>query len=134
MIKVEDEWVICDKKTTGAIDYFSKYNSKPSDSHRDQINRYRVLLDKCYNINAKFGAVVYISNNVPKDKVDKPSILPFKLEAIEKTLQDMVEKAKIIKESYTQKILPERTFCYMCDTFCPFATKCFTDESDKIET
>jgi len=133
LIKVEDEWVICDKKTTGAIDYFSKYNSKPSDSHRDQINRYRVLLDKCYNINAKFGAVVYISNNVPKDKVDKPSILPFKLEAIEKTLQDMVEKAKIIKESYTQKILPERTFCYMCDTFCPYATKCFTDESDKIE-
>ena len=78
--------------------------------------------------------MVYISNNVPKDKIDKPSVLPFKLDQIEKTLQDMVEKAKIIKESYTQKILPERTFCYMCDNFCPYATKCFTDESDKIET
>ena len=85
LIKIEDEWIICDKKTTGSIDYFSKYNSKPSDSHKDQINRYRVLLDKCYNINAKFGAVVYISNNVPKDKVDKPSVLPFKLEAIRKS-------------------------------------------------
>ena len=133
LIKIDDEWVICDKKTTGSIDYFSKYNSKPSDSHKDQINRYRVLLDKCYNINAKFGAVIYISNNVPKDKIDKPSILPFKLDQIEKTLQDMVEKAKIIKASYNEKILPERTFCYMCDNFCPFATKCFTDTSDKIE-
>ena len=102
LIKIEDEWIICDKKTTGSIDYFSKYNSKPSDSHKDQINRYRVLLDKCYNINAKFGAVVYISNNVPKDKVDKPSVLPFKLEAIEKTLQDMVEKAKIIINGITK--------------------------------
>ena len=82
LIKIDDEWVICDKKTTGSIDYFSKYNSKPSDSHKDQINRYRVLLDKCYNINAKFGAVIYISNNVPKDKIDKPSILPFKLDQI----------------------------------------------------
>ena len=45
LIKIDDEWVICDKKTTGSIDYFSKYNSKPSDSHKDQINRYRVLLD-----------------------------------------------------------------------------------------
>ncbi len=133
LVKIDDEWVICDKKTTGSIDYFSKYNSKPSESHVDQINRYRVLLDKCYNINAKFGAVVYISNNVPKDKVDKPSILPFKLDAIEKTLQDMVEKAKIIKESYTEKYSQKRTKCYLCDSFCPYATKCFTDESDKIE-
>ena len=25
LIMIEDEWIICDKKTTGAIDYFSKY-------------------------------------------------------------------------------------------------------------
>ena len=25
LIKIDDEWVICDKKTTGSIDYFSKY-------------------------------------------------------------------------------------------------------------
>ena len=44
LIKVGEKWVICDKKTTGSIDYFSRATSKVSDSHRDQINRYRVLL------------------------------------------------------------------------------------------
>ena len=27
LVKVDDEWIICDKKTTGSIDYFSKYNA-----------------------------------------------------------------------------------------------------------
>tara|TARA_R110002020_G_scaffold11474_1_gene43133 strand:+ start:1147 stop:1911 length:765 start_codon:yes stop_codon:yes gene_type:complete len=133
LVKVGDEWIITDKKTTGSIDYFSKYNSKPSESHVLQINRYRVLLDKCYNINAKFGAVVYISNNVPKEGRDKPVVLSFKLDAIEKTLADMIDKARKIKEAYNDKIYPERTKCYLCDGFCPYATKCFSDSSDKID-
>ena len=64
LLKVGDKWVICDKKTTGSIDYFSRATAKPSDSHKDQINRYRVLLKKCYNIDAEQGCVIYISNNI----------------------------------------------------------------------
>ena len=61
LIKVGDKWVICDKKTTGSIDYFNKATSKVSESHRDQINRYRVLLEKCYGIDAEHGCVVSVS-------------------------------------------------------------------------
>ena len=66
LLEIDGKWVICDKKTTGSIDYFSRYNSKPSESHVDQINRYRVLLKKCYDIDAEFGCVIYISNRIEK--------------------------------------------------------------------
>ena len=99
LLKIGGKWVITDKKTTGSIDYFSRATSKASDSHRDQINRYRVLLKKCYDIDAEFGAVIYISNTIDKEKRDKPAIIPFKLRPIEETLKDMIEKADIIKES-----------------------------------
>ena len=133
LLKVGDKWVIIDKKTTGSIDYFSKARSSASESHIDQINRYRVLLKKCYNIDAEYGSVIYISNSINKEKVDKPIVKSFKLKPIEETLADMVEKAKIIKDSIKNKTLPERTKNFLCDGYCPYATKCFTDEGDTIE-
>ncbi len=131
LIKVGEKWVICDKKTTGSIDYFSRATSKASDSHRDQINRYRVLLKKCYDIDAEFGSVVYISNRIEKDKRDKPVVISFKLRPIEETLMDMIEKANIIKKSMTEEYLPERTKCFLCDGMCPYASLCFQDNREK---
>ena len=131
LIKVGEKWVICDKKTTGSIDYFSRATSKVSDSHRDQINRYRVLLKKCYDIDAEFGSVVYISNRIEKDKRDKPVVISFKLRPIEETLMDMIEKANIIKKSMTEEYLPERTKCFLCDGMCPYASLCFQDNREK---
>ena len=133
LVKVGKEWVICDKKTTGSIDYFSKERSSASESHVDQINRYRVLLQKCYNIDAKYGAVVYISNSISKEKVDKPIVKSFKLQPMEEILADMIEKARIIKDVLQNKTLPERTKNFLCDGYCPYATKCFTDNGEKIE-
>ena len=131
LIKVGEKWVICDKKTTGSIDYFSRATSKVSDSHRDQINRYRVLLKKCYDIDAEFGSVVYISNRIEKDKRDKPVVISFKLRPIEETLMDMIEKANIIKKSMTEEYLPESTKCFLCDGMCPYASLCFQDNREK---
>jgi len=131
LIEQEGKWVICDKKTTGSIDYFSRATAKPSESHIDQINRYRVLLKKCYDIDAEFGCVIYISNKIEKDKRDIPVPLAFKLKPIEETLKDMIEKARIIKDSMTECTLPERTRCYLCDGMCPFASKCFEDNRKK---
>jgi CRISPR/Cas system-associated exonuclease Cas4 (RecB family) len=133
VIKVGDKWVICDKKTTGSIDYFSKASSKASDSHKDQINRYRVLLEKCYGITADFGCVIYISNKIEKEKRDIPRPLSFKLAPIEETLKDMKEKAMIIKNSLMLKTLPERTRCFLCDGMCPYASMCFQDNRTHIE-
>ena len=131
LLKIGGKWVITDKKTTGSIDYFSRATAKVSDSHRDQINRYRVLLKKCYDIDADFGCVIYISNSVDKEKRDKPIPISFKLRPIEETLTDMVEKANIIKRSMTEEILPERTKCFLCDGMCPYASICFEDNREK---
>jgi CRISPR/Cas system-associated exonuclease Cas4 (RecB family) len=129
-MKVEDKWVICDKKTTGSIGYFSKASSKPSDSHKDQINRYRVLLHKCYGIDATFGCVIYISNKIEKDVRDKPIAMTFKLAPYEEIVEDMKQKAATIKEALLEKKLPERTKCFLCDGMCPYASKCFTDNRE----
>tara|TARA_R110002051_G_scaffold127825_1_gene201451 strand:+ start:1 stop:765 length:765 start_codon:yes stop_codon:yes gene_type:complete len=133
LMKVGDKWVICDKKTTGSIDYFSKASSKASDSHKDQINRYRVLLKKCYDIDAEFGCVIYISNRIEKDKRDKPITISFKLKPIEETLIDMIERSNKIKDSLTNKTLPERTKCFLCDGMCDYASMCFEDNRASFE-
>ena len=43
----------------------------------------------------------------------------------------MIEKSNIIKKSLTEEYLPERTKNYLCDGFCPYATKCFEDNREK---
>ena len=133
LIKVKDEWVIVDKKTTGSIGYFSRANSKVSDSHKDQINAYAALLKKCYGIEAKRGCVIYISNSVSKEDRDKPTPLSFKLQNPDETLKELVEKAKTLKDALTKKTLPERTKNFLCDGMCPHATYCFEDNRKKYE-
>ena len=133
LIKVKDQWVIVDKKTTGSIGYFQKYNSKVSDQHKLQINVYGALLKKCYGIEATRGCVMYISNQVDKETRDRPVALSFKLENPEKVLAETIAKAKIIKDAIVNKTLPERTKCFLCDGMCPFATTCFEDNRKKYE-
>ena len=125
VIEVNGEYVICDKKTTGSIDYFQRHNSSASDSHMAQINCYRVLLNKCYNMDAKRGCVIYISNSISKEKYDKPTPISFILKKPEDTLLEMVDNARKIKDSLTTDKLPERTKNYLCDGMCPYASKCF---------
>jgi len=128
LLQINGEWVITDKKTTGSIDYFSRYNSKPSDSHVDQINTYRLLLSKCKGIDAKMGAVIYISSSINKEKNDKPVVMPFKLEEISKTLEIVKKNQAVIKDAMLKDIVPVRTKNYLCDGMCPHASVCFTDE------
>ena len=133
VVNVKGEWVVVDKKTTGSIGYFQKYNSKASDTHKAQINAYGALLKKCYGMTAKRGCVMYISNSVDKETRDRPTALSFKLNDPDKELEELIAKAKIIKDALTNKTLPERTKNFMCDGMCPFATNCFKDNRTKYE-
>ena len=133
LVKVDGEWVITDKKTTGSIDYFAVRYGKPSESHVAQINCYRVLLKKCYDIDTKNGAVIYISNNINREKKDKPTVLSFKLKPIDETLKDMIIKANIIKDSLLETKLPERTKCFLCDGMCPYASRCFGEDELQLD-
>jgi len=134
LIYVKGEPIIVDKKTTGSIGYFKKFG-KPSDNHKEQTNFYRVLLKKCLNIDAKWGANLYISNCVtPEDKGrDEPVIIPYKLNDMEKTEPIMMEKCKQIKEYMTKKIIPGPTYNYMCNGFCNYAQRCFSETKTKFE-
>ena len=128
ILNIDGEYVITDKKTTGSIDYFSRYNSKPSDSHVDQLNTYRLLLKKCEGIDSEHGAVIYISSSINKEKKDKPVVLAFKLQEISKTMETVKKNALIIKEAMLKDRVPERTKNYLCDGMCPHASFCFSDE------
>ena len=128
LLQIDGGWVITDKKTTGAIDYFSRYNSKPSDGHVDQLNAYRLLLSKCMGIDAPMGAIIYISSSIDKGKIDKPIIMPFKLNDITKTLEVVKKNVAVIKEAMLKDVVPVRTKNYLCDEMCPHASVCFTDE------
>lgn len=124
LIKIEDKWIICDKKTTGSIDYFSKSTSRASDSHVKQLNHYRVLLKKCMDIDAEFGCIIYIDSK-NSQTYDKPVTIPFKLQPIENTLESIKNNGLILKKSLLTGEKPERTRCYLCDGMCGYASKCF---------
>ena len=135
LVYVKGEPIICDKKTTGSIDYFKKFG-KPSDSHREQINYYRVLLKKCLNIDAKWGANIYINNCISPDekKKDIPVvIIPYKLDDEEKTEKKMMERCQVIKDYMTKKIIPPPTYNFLCDKYCNFATRCFEETETKFK-
>ena len=127
LIEIDGEYVICDKKTTGSIDYFSRATSKASESHMNQINHYRVLLNKCMNIDAKYGCVIYISNT-KGIKNDKPIPLSFKLADVDTTLESIKSNGIAIKNMMLEGTMPERTRCFLCDGMCPYAQTCFDGE------
>ena len=132
ILEYKGDVIIADKKTTGAINYFKKDRIGASDQHKAQINVYRVLLKKCYDIDAKWGCDIYIPNSISKEERDIIVPKAFKLDSIEETLTTMIEQAKFIKASMIKKALPERTKCFLCNSMCPYATKCFTDERDSF--
>jgi len=105
IVKVKDEYIICDKKTTGKMNTYSLKKGIAYDNHKAQTNMYRVLLLKCMGIDAKWGCNIYISNNTaPEDgSFDKPRIIPYKLDKVEETLPLMLERAKLIKGFMTDK-------------------------------
>ena len=126
VIEVDGQYVICDKKTTGSLDYFiRKRDKKPNDGHMKQINVYRSLLKKCKNIDAKYGCVIYVPNSISKENRDKVHPMYFKLDDIEKTDVWVKQKLEVLQHFKMTGELPPRTRNYLCDGFCPYALKCF---------
>lgn len=127
VLEVNGQYVISDKKTTGSIDYFiKKRDKKPNESHMKQINVYRSLLKKCYDIDARFGCVIYLPNSVSKEDRDKIHPMYFKLEEIEETDKWVKANLETLQHFKMTEELPERTRNYLCDGFCPYALTCFS--------
>ena len=128
LLIIGGEYVVCDKKTTGSIDWFAKERSSASDSHITQLNHYRVLLQKCKNIDAKFGCVIYIDSK-NSQRFEKPILKPFRLKPIEEALENIRTNGKILKESILKDKKPDRTICFLCSGMCPYAEKCMREET-----
>ena len=125
VLKLNGEYIISDKKTTGSIGYFTRPRGQPSESHVKQINCYRSLLKKCYDIDASYGTVIYVSNTISKEDRDKVHPMYFKLDNIEVTDKWMLDNHRIIKDFFMTGELPDRTRNYLCDGFCPHIKQCF---------
>lgn len=116
--------IICDKKTTKNLSYYKKVG-KPNQTHVEQLNYYRVLLNKCYGIDVKEGCLIYIPVGIQDS--ESPLIFKFDLEPIQKTLRKMILKAEEIKYSLITGKPPERTRNYLCDGMCKYALRCFSE-------
>jgi len=128
IIQLKGDYVICDKKTTARMDTYSLKKGIPYDNHRAQTNMYRVMLKKCYDIDAKWGCNLYISNMVGDKTVrDQPRPIVYKLDPISETEELMVEKASKIRAFMTTKVMPEPKFNFLCDGMCQHGSKCFTE-------
>lgn len=135
LIEVDGQYVISDKKTTGSLDYFiRKRDKKPNDSHMKQINVYRSLLKKCYDIDARYGCVIYVPNSISKEDRDKVHPMYFKLDEIEATDVWVKKNMGILQDFKMTGELPERTRNYLCDGFCPYAFKCFSTYGEDAPT
>jgi len=136
LLKLDDIYYICDKKTTGSIKFFENHwrrGTIANEEHRLQTSIYGVLLKKCYDIDVNWGCNVYFPTRVPEGEREKVIPLAYKLLDKEKTSAIMIDNALTLKESLTEKTIPERTLCFLCNGMCPHATFCFQDERKNYE-
>jgi CRISPR/Cas system-associated exonuclease Cas4 (RecB family) len=127
LIEIDGEYVICDKKTTGSIDWFAKERTPANEGHATQLNHYRLLLKKCKNIDAKYGCIIYIDSK-NSQRFEKPIIKPFRLKPIEEALENIKKNGAIVKKSMIENKMPERTICYLCSGMCPYASVCMRED------
>jgi len=125
---VQGKYIICDKKTTTKIGNKIKWG--PSDENKLQLNMYRVLLKKCYGIDAEWGCNIFIDIDAEAER-DLVAPIAFKLRPIEETLDTMVQSAETIKGYLLNKDIPPVHRCYLCDGYCPHATFCFGKNEQK---
>ena len=117
------EKVIVDYKTWHSKGY-QKRSVDPV--HEFQVNVYGVMLSACKNIEAKYGAVVYLDSS---ERFLKPKVFVFKLDAREKILESITERHGQFLNAMQAGKLPDRTITdWLCESYCPYASRCFTEE------
>lgn len=117
------EWCIVDKKTWRSKGF---KKTSPSSSHIDQVNIYRLLLEKCQGIVVPYGAIVYF--DMWQEGVEKPQVMPFKLDSPDITRGKMLKIRDEIMEAQKTGVLPRRYLHWKCDGFCPYSERCFNEE------
>lgn len=115
-------FAIVDKKTYNFKGYELK---KPYDHHVNQINIYRLLLQKCKGVDATYGCNIYIDK---QDGGSKPLVFAYELRPIEQTQAELIEKANVVGEWIKTGKLPPRTRNFLCDGYCPHSMRCALED------
>ena len=123
-VSIEDEehHILVDYKTFLSKGYKKR---EPSSEHVEQLNIYKYLMSKSAGEEIKHGAVIYMDY---ADKFGKPLIFIKKLDKVEDIHTRLMEKYVDILHAHETGQLPERTRHWKCDKYCPYASRCFTEE------
>ena len=133
LLKVGDQYVIADKKTFSGHGYYKK--TEPDASYAQQLAIYRVLLEKSYGIDAKWGCLLYLDKGADLEETS----MAFELPPLEET-------KKFLKETMStlRGVVPKPTINWLCNgenkkkkIFCPYLDQCnregrLADEPPKI--
>lgn len=126
--KNNGEVTITDKKTKLTSKGKEKYNSSsPKPAHREQINYYALLLNRCKGITAKYGCIIELDFS---DRLSKANTQPFELDNLDHTRAEMIHVMGTYKEFALKRNLPPRIsgsdMDWLCfGGYCPWYTKCF---------
>ena len=129
IIEIDGEYIICDKKTTGNMDTYSLKKGEAYSNHKDQLNVYRVLFNKCYGKDAKKGCNIYISNGVDRElRVD---VIPcaYNLRPYDEMLKEVTDKCKAMRADLIFGHLPDAVKNNACYEWCPHVEKCVNNEN-----
>lgn len=127
LVKVGDDFVICDKKTYNAKGYVKK---EASPEHILQVNIYKVMLKASLGIDAKYGCNLYL------DKGNGYKELPMVYETapVEETEKFLYNTLATFKRG-----MPDPTITFLCNgknkdqkIYCGYFEQCEKDGRDKF--
>ena len=123
VIDGEDKDILVDYKTWVSKGFKKR---EPSAEHVEQLNIYKYLSMKMLNQEITHGAVVYLDY---QNRISDPLIFVKKLDDDVNTRARLLSKYHDILETVDTGDLPDRTQYWKCTKFCPYASRCFTEES-----
>lgn len=122
LIQYGKDFIIADKKTYNGASGYKK--TQPDEQYALQLSIYRVLLQRSYGIDAKYGCLLYLDKS--NDLAESP--IPFELAPIEDTKMVMKE---ILSELTREDKPPKPNICWLCNgnnrkgaIYCPYVELC----------
>lgn len=112
VIKVGEEYVIIDKKTT------RHEVEKPYQHHIKQVQYYAVLLRAMKGISAKYGSIVYINVSVPDARV-----YVFDIGNLDEIEAELKKKASTLQKALEEGEPPEANPYWLCK-YCAYRDVC----------
>lgn len=111
--------VIVDKKTYEFKGYEPK---KAYDHHVEQVEMYRLMLNKCKKLDAQYGCNLYIEKG--GSRIWR---FAYRLSGIDLILKKLQLKYETLKLWHDTGELPDRNITWLCEGYCPVAKRCFSD-------